>query len=63
MPEKIRVNYRIGEADKHLLEILAQHYGVSETDVVKLAIRELAKKAKKERQDLSELLKEDKGIA
>lgn len=40
---KIHVNYRITEEEKKLIEALAKQLGVSETDVIKLAIRKLAK--------------------
>lgn len=41
--KKIHVNYRITEEEKKLIEALAKHLGVSETDVIKLGIRKLAK--------------------
>lgn len=40
---KIHVNYRITEEEKKLIEALAKQLGVSETDVIKLSIRKLAK--------------------
>jgi len=42
MPKKA-VSYRLTEEDKQIIELLAQHFGVSETDIIKLAIRKLAK--------------------
>jgi len=46
---KIHVNYRLSEEDKRLIESLAKHLGFSETDIVKLAIREFAERAQEKR--------------
>ena len=42
MPKR-NVSYRLTDEDKQLIELLAKHLGVSETDIIKLAIRRLAK--------------------
>lgn len=42
MPKKT-VSYRLSEEDKQFIELLAKHLGVSETAIIKLAIRKLAK--------------------
>lgn len=42
-PHKINVSYRLTDEEKKLIELLAKQLGVSETDVVKMAIRKLAK--------------------
>ena len=40
---KINVSYRLTDDEKKLVELLAKHSGMSETDVVKQAIRKFAK--------------------
>jgi SHS2 domain-containing protein len=40
---KIHVNYRLTDDEKKLIELLSNLLGVSETDVIKLAIRKFAK--------------------
>jgi predicted transcriptional regulator len=42
-PHKINVSYRLTDDEKKLVELLAKHSGMSETDVVKQAIRKFAK--------------------
>jgi len=37
--EKIHVNYRVTVDEKKIIEAIAKHLGVSETDVIKLSIR------------------------
>lgn len=42
-PHKINVSYRLTDEEKKLVELTAKRLGVSETDVVKMAIRKLAR--------------------
>jgi len=42
-PHKINVSYRLTDDEKKLVELLAKHLGMSETDVIKQAIRKFAK--------------------
>lgn len=61
--QTVHVSYRLREEDKRMIEMLAQHYGMSETDVVKMAIRELATRKIGELNALNQLRKENEGVA
>jgi len=55
---KIHVNFRISEEDKKLLKSLAKQLDFSETDIVKLAIREFAERkgVRQEQEECRDLL-------
>ncbi len=36
-------NYRLTDEDKAILELLSQHHGISETDVIRMLIRKSAR--------------------
>ena len=42
-PHKINVSYRLTDEEKELVEFLARQLGISETDVIKLGIRKVAR--------------------
>lgn len=39
---KVNVNYRLDDDDKMLIGLLAKHFGISETDVIKMLIKKAA---------------------
>lgn len=42
-PHKINVSYRLTDEEKKLVELVARQLGISETDVIKLGIRKVAR--------------------
>jgi antitoxin component of RelBE/YafQ-DinJ toxin-antitoxin module len=39
----VRIPVRLEEEDKELLERIAKHYGISKSDVLRMALKEFAK--------------------
>jgi antitoxin component of RelBE/YafQ-DinJ toxin-antitoxin module len=40
--QKIHVNYRLEKNEKTLVELLAKHFGTSETDVIRMLVKKAA---------------------
>jgi antitoxin component of RelBE/YafQ-DinJ toxin-antitoxin module len=37
------VSYRLSDKDKHIIQMLSEHFGVSDTDAIRIATRKIAK--------------------